>query len=135
MLVIHLGGNSVVENKQGTIVRKIEQDIQYLSSLFVDTIIVWSDILFRFEWQGIDRAQFKGMEKKRKRMNRAGRLAVCKTSNGRIISHDINKTTPGFYTAKGVHLSLVGNAFFLKTFENAIESFNTSDLIRYNCPC
>ena len=87
MLIIHLGGNSVVDSKQGTIIRKIEKYIRYLYSLFEDTIIVWSDILYRFQWQGIDRSEFKGMDKKRERMNRSGRLAVCKSKNGRIISH------------------------------------------------
>ena len=109
MLIIHLGGNSVVDTKQRTITRKIETDINYLYSLFDETIIVWSDILYRFEWQGIGGSEFKGMDSKRKYINRAGRKAVCKSSNGRIIIHDIGQTTRGFYSAWSLDVILLAS--------------------------
>lgn len=132
MIVIHVGGNSVVEKKLGTIIRSIDRDISYIASLFPSTLLVWSDILPRRTWRGAQASEFGAMNNKLRRMNTAGRKATTKTERGRIISYDIHASEGGLFRQDGVHLSPVGNDLFLLQLQDALKAFREkSALVRF----
>lgn len=126
MIVIHLGGNDLVTVRQASLIRRITKRLKHLQSVFPDAFIVWSDILPRKKWKGL-KAQTKtaleAMDKKRKRINRAGRQAVRAFSLGRVISHEIDTETDGLIKSDGTHLTKIGNAIFILTLQEALRLF------------
>ena len=93
MIIIHIGGNDLVQMKQRNLMRKIKKDLQYVASVFSTSYIVWSDILPRAEWRGLESTldNLKKINKKRKRVNREGRLVASELPLGRaIINYDID---------------------------------------------
>lgn len=125
MIVIHLGGNDLVTVKQAKLMRAIKKDLKYLASVFTSAKIVWSDILPRKKWLGIENTpkNLKIMDNKRKRINRAGRQVVRGLAHGRAIIHELDTEVPGLFKPDGVHLTLIGNAIFLNTFKEALNIF------------
>ena len=135
MIIIHLGGNDIVTIKQGKMIKWIKRDLKYIASVFPQAILVWSDILPRKKWRGMINSppNLKQINNKRKRINRAGRQAVNDIINGRSIVHKIDLVTPGLFKADGCHLTLVGNAIFLNTLEEAVSAFLSNPQLRvYN---
>ena len=135
MIIIHLGGNDLVTIKQGKMIKWIKRDLKYIASVFPQAILVWSDILPRQKWRGMINSppNLKQINNKRKRINRAGRQAVNDIINGRSIVHEIDLVTPGLFKADGCHLTLVGNAIFLNTLEEAVSAFLSNPQLRvYN---
>ena len=53
MLVIHVGGNDLVNISQAKMMKKITKDIKYIHSVFPSSYLVWSDILPRSKWLGL----------------------------------------------------------------------------------
>lgn len=131
MVIIHLGGNSVVNTKLRTFEKKITKDIEYMFSSYPDTCFVWSDILPRLDWRGVKPSDFKAMEKKRGCLNRVARKAVASNCMGRIIIHDNFDHTKGLFIKDGVHLSPVGNDLFLLNIQDGIQSFLSTNQVRY----
>lgn len=125
MIIIHLGGNDLVSLSQWKLIRMIHSDIRYVHSLFPESFLVWSDILPRLHWRGKESTpdNLRAMDLKRKRVNRAGHLAVKVSPKGRYIAHDIDTRTQGLLKNDGTHLTLVGNRIFLLAFEEAIRQF------------
>ena len=133
LIVVHLGGNDLVSIKLAKLMSKIKKTLWYLQSVFNDTYIVWSDILPRTQWRGLDdiasmkhldlQQKLKLMDQKRKRVNRAGRQAVRTLTWGRSILHEIDTDTPGLLKRDGTHLSKIGNHIFLLTLQEAIRLF------------
>ena len=125
MIIIHVGGNDITSVKQGKFIKMIKKDINYLASVFPRSMIVWSDILPRFSWRGLDSSvtAFGRTDEKHKRVNRAGRQVIRSLNLGRSIIHEIEIKANGLFLADGVHLSPVGNDIFLNTISEAILSF------------
>ncbi|MEW8545795.1 MAG: hypothetical protein AB2693_19915 [Candidatus Thiodiazotropha sp.] len=125
LIVIHVGGNDLVTVKQAKLIKVIRRDLQYLASVFPTAIVVWSDILPRKSWRGIENnpQNLAKMNEKRKRINRAGRQVIHDLTYGRAIIHELDATTPGLFKPDGVHLTLIGNAIFLNTFKEALRFF------------
>ena len=96
MIVIHLAGNDLVGLKQAQLIKRIPE-----------TLIVWSDILQRTQWWGMDlnRCSLETMNNKRKRINRAGRQAVTCFPTGRYICHETDPQIHGLLKPKGTHLT------------------------------
>ena len=131
MIIIHLAGNDVDNKKLFTLRKKIDKDIDYILSTFYPAYIVWSDILPRLRWRasGVPNSS---LDTKRKRLNRFARAAIRLKQTGRIISHEIDAATSGWFLPDGVHLSPVGNDFFINTLSEAIEKFITdADMVKY----
>ena len=124
MIVIHLGGNDLATVTQGKMIKKIKKDINYIASVFPSTQVVWSDILPRLVWRGVDNTpeNLRKLDLKRKRINRAGRQATRQVMHGKAIIHEID-TTPGLHKPDGVHLTPIGNSIFLHTMQEALSMF------------
>lgn len=128
MIIIHVGGNDLVTMKQAKLIKVIRRDLGYIASVFPSVKIAWSDILPRNWWRGIENSpdNLAKIDEKRKRINRAGRQVVRDLVCGRAIMHEIDTLTPGLLKPDGVHLTLIGNAIFLNTFEEAVNTFHTN---------
>ena len=125
MIIIHVGGNDITSVTQGKFIKMIKKDINYINSVFPKTMIVWSDILPRLSWRGLDSSvtAYRKIDEKRKRVNRAGRQIIRNLNMGRSIIHEIETKTNGLFLADGVHLSPIGNDIFLNTISEGILSF------------
>ena len=83
--------------------------------------LIWSEILPRRNWIGA--LDIRSVERKRKRVNRAGRTAAA-SINGLVVNQpDIEFSEEGLDRADGVHISNVGNAILTNTFQSVIEAF------------
>ena len=135
MIVIHLAGNDLVDLKQAQLIKRITKGLSRLRSVFPETLIVWSDILPRTQWRGMDinRCSLETMNNKRKRINRAGRQAVTSFPTGRYICHEIDPQIHGLLKPDGTHLTKIGNSIFLLTFQEALRLFfNQPEKIFYD---
>ncbi|KAJ8304431.1 hypothetical protein KUTeg_018014 [Tegillarca granosa] len=119
ILILHVGGNDLIDYTTSMLCAKIEYDISILAQWLPNTIIIWSDILPRLYWRGS--LNIKAIEKKRKRVNRSGRRSAFLVG-GRVIHHqDITYDCPSLFRADKVHLTDVGNALFLNNLQNELE--------------
>ena len=125
MILVHVGGNDLVTMRQGKLIKNIKKDMQYLASVFSTAKIIWSDILPRKSWRGVEPTQgnLDKMNSKRKRINRAGRQVARNLLQGRSIIHEIDITTNGLYKSDGVYLTSIGNDIILNTFQEALAAF------------
>lgn len=96
MIVLQLDGNDLATVKQGKLIRKIKKDINYIATVFPSTQVVWSDILPRLSWRGVDYTpeNLHKLYLKRKRINRDGCQATRQIASGKVIIHEIDQT-PG----------------------------------------
>ena len=123
-IVFHLGGNDITSVESKPLREGIKQDIAYIAGVYPLAHLVWLDILPRLTWRGArGDSPDRFLDYKRKRANRAGREAVCSTGRGSIIATNIDRSTPGFYSSDGVHLSVVGENMLLFTIREALEAF------------
>ena len=125
MLVIHVGGNDLVNISQAKMMKKITKDIKYIHSVFPSSYLVWSDILPRSKWLGLrpTAKNISNNDKKRRRINHHGRQVVHQYDLGRSISHELDVDVPGFFKNDGTHLTAVGNSIFLLALQEGIKSF------------
>ena len=131
MIVVHLGGNSVVDIKLRTFQKKIINDFQYMFSTYPGINFVWSDILPRLKWRGAKPSDYPAMERKRGSINRTARKAVASYADGRQIIHDNFDHTVGLFWGDGVHLSDIGSDLFLANIQEALCSFIKTDKMVY----
>ncbi|OWF50781.1 hypothetical protein KP79_PYT00828 [Mizuhopecten yessoensis] len=73
-LLLHAGGNDLINVPTVELCAKIAKDIDELHTLLPGCSIIWSDILTRLKYRGCENIQ--AIEKKRKRVNREGRKAA-----------------------------------------------------------
>ena len=127
MIVIHCGGNSLVEVRLGYLAKAIKDDIGNLSKkLHFLCTIIWSDMLPRLTWRGAIAKSV--IEIKRRNLNRCGRRAVLK-AGGRVIEHpEITEDTAGLFR-DGVHLSDIGSDILLCNLQYVINAcrFESAD--------
>lgn len=129
MILIHLGGNNVLNTSYQKIRRVIQRDFKYLSETFPSTILVWSDILPRLKWKfSRENSDLDAINHKRHRFNLIAHQILQRLDMGRILKHDISLDTPGLFGSDGCHLSEVGTALFPNTIQGGIEAFLTSDI-------
>ncbi len=125
IIVLHVGGNSVVNTALGPFLHTLKSDMEYIFSTYTSAIIVWSDILPRAIWRGAEPSDLPRMEDKRKRINRAGRTIVAKHEMGRIMTHpDIEKLKVSLLNPRdGTHLTPEGNTILIATYKLAVATF------------
>ena len=134
LILIHVGGNDLVNIKQGKLMKTVKNDLKYISSVFPNVSLVWSDILPRKHWRGMPStpANLVSINEKRKSINRAGRQVVRSLNHGRYIIHEIETETPGLFLRDGTHLTNIGNDIFLITLQEAIRLFISTPTQMYN---
>ena len=131
MMIIHLGGNSVVSTKLRTFQKRIERDFRYMFWTYPDVVFVWSDILPRLVWKGAKPKDYPAMEKKRGCLNRTARRVVASYADGRQLIHDNFDHTPGLFWRDGVHLSDIGSDLLLVNMQEAVSSFLKTNKVVY----
>ena len=126
-IIIHLGGNDLVTVTQSRMIKRMKKDLRYISSVYPSARLIWSDILPRTSWRGVVNTpeKLKTLDNKRKRINRAGRQITRTLPHGYSIIHELDSSTSGLFKTDGVHLTLIGNAIFLNTFEEALVAFSS----------
>ncbi|MES9880224.1 MAG: SGNH/GDSL hydrolase family protein [Sedimenticola sp.] len=113
VIVVHLGGNDLLDMSNYKIFRRIRGGLRYLAAACSEATIIWVDILQRAQWTA-------AQEGKRRRVNQYGRQQARLLKKSATIAVDIDLSTPGFYRPDGVHLSEVGLEFYLDTLRDAI---------------
>ena len=131
IIVIHLGGNSVVKIKLRTFQKKIERDLKYMFLAYTCVIFVWSDILPRLKWKGAKPKDYPAMERKRCSLNRTARKAVASYTDGRQIIYNNIDHTPGLFWYDGTHLSDIGSDLLLVNMQESVRSFIMTENIVY----
>ena len=111
IMVIHCGGNSIGHIKLHHLRCQIKDAIFNLKIMLPNTKFIWSHILPRYSW---------GYSKNSKAMNHAAvRLNNYAASlivglGGKYIKYpEISWDNRGMFANDGVHLSQLGNSFFL----------------------
>lgn len=131
IIVIHLGGNDVVCTKLRTLQKKIENDVQYLFSSYPGILFVWSDILPRLKWKGVQPEEYPAMERKRGCINRTARRVVASSKSGRVVVHNNFDDTAGLFWNDGIHLSEIGSDLLLANLQEALRLFVKTDKVWY----
>ena len=112
VILIHLGGNDLCSLSLLRIFNLVRRGIGYISSAYPEAHFLWVDILQRLFWTDSYKEDVI-IERKRRRVNRFGRLIVRALPHGYSLVHDIDIRTPGFYRPDGTHLSNIGLAMYL----------------------
>ena len=129
MIILHVGGNNVVDTKMQKMKRIMKRDFNNLFKTFPNTLIVWSEILPRLTWKfAPPESEWKCWDKKRIRFNELGRQMVSTYSNGKVLKHEVTVDCPGLFGKDGCHMSPVGNALFCNSLQGGIETFLSKDV-------
>lgn len=125
VLIIHLGSNDLIAVPTTKLCTMVTKDITELSKFCPECVFIWSDLLPRLFWKGA--SNLKKVELKRKRVNRAGRLA-CLRAGGRFVKHSVDHKSPNLFYTDGIHMSDLGNDILLHEFQGALECFISSNV-------
>ena len=129
MIVIHLGGNNVLNTTVQKMGRIIRRDLKNITATFPSTIFVWSDILPRLKWKyARPNSDLKAIDHKRHKINLKAHGIIQTFDMGRIIKHDITTDSPHLFRPDGCHLTDVGNDIFNHTLQGGFEAFLNSDI-------
>lgn len=123
-IVIHCGGNDIVDNYNGSLLFQIRNDLWYLRTVMPCTLLIWSYILPRLFWlRGNDHDK---VDKSRRRLNRGVRSFIVKFG-GKAIQHlDFDDHHVSLFNKDNVHLSFIGSDIFLNAIQSGIELFITN---------
>ena len=123
VIVIHLGGNDLVDIGILPLFNLIRRGVAYISRACPDSHFIWVDILQRLHWSDSYREDVR-IEQKRQRINRFGRSLITRLPKGHTLVHDIDYQTPGFFRKDGTHLSEVGLAMYLDAARDLLMSLS-----------
>jgi len=121
-IILHLGGNDIHSIVQKELMQAMHDDLDYIFSVFTESVFVWCDILPRLAWRNNNHSSPKTLNIKRKRINRAARKIFMSCRSGLIISPPIQWHMPELFLEDGVHLSEFGNLIYLQTLRNLLAS-------------
>ncbi|OCT65734.1 hypothetical protein XELAEV_18041974mg, partial [Xenopus laevis] len=111
------GGNDLTSRKTPALIEDMRKDLE---ALMADSkaCLAWSDIIQRGEWRGAISPQ--GIEKARKKVNRAMHKLMCSSGNG-VIRHDnIRHWQTQLFRKDKVHLTEEGLDLFWANIRNFI---------------
>ncbi|XP_071173895.1 uncharacterized protein [Mytilus edulis] len=121
ILIIHCGGNDLVNCCNGELLFHMRSTFHYLKCTMPNTLIIWSFILPRLSWRGA--LNNDKIEKSRRRINRGVRSYISKIGCKTIKHLDFEDKHQALFAADGVHLSFLGNDIFINTIQTAIDLF------------
>ena len=114
VLVVHAGGNDIGRIKSVALVRLIKETFLWLREIMPLTKLFFSSILGRRSWRN---AMFPAkIDRARRNVNRKIERFMD------VIKHDISHRNVDLYLNDGVHLSALGNAWFIRTLAQGIEN-------------
>ena len=123
VLLIHCGGNDIVENTNVELLCKIRHTISYLRFMMPYTLLIWSFILPRLEWRNEE--SHAKIDKARRRINRGVRSFIVKLG-GKVIQHlDFDDHHKSLFHEDKVHLSFIGSDIFINSIQSGLELFLT----------
>lgn len=100
VLLIHLGGNDLVDIKQAKLMKSMRKDLKYIGSVFPNAYLVWSDILPRRHWRDMDFTP-KNLSNINERCKRIKLIVLSigkELWSGSIyIIHEMETLTPGLF--------------------------------------
>lgn len=117
LLIIHLGGNDLVNMTNWQLKNVMDKEMRYLKAAFDGCQFVWLDILPRRVWHGAH--DLRAIEQKRKRVNRMGRQLTRAICGGTFVSCSI-QAVDNCFRADGIHLNEVGLEFYLGFLRDTI---------------
>ncbi|XP_041424641.1 uncharacterized protein LOC121395360 [Xenopus laevis] len=121
LVIVHAGGNDLTSIKTPALIESMRKDLEDLMSSNKIGGVAWSDIIQRGEWRGAVPPQ--GIERARKKVNRAMHKIMCSSGNG-VIRHDnIRYRQTQLFRKDKVHLTEEGLDLFWANFRNYIEEW------------
>ena len=118
VLVIHCGGNSLGLISLFELRRQMKTAILKIHSMLPSTKIVWSQILPRSAWRYSEDS--KAMNFAAARLNNYAAWLCIKLGGSYIKYPELAWNVPGMFASDGVHLSHLGNNFFLFNLQCAL---------------
>ncbi|XP_069082245.1 uncharacterized protein [Pleurodeles waltl] len=111
MLILHLGENDLVKLSGLTLLQHMQRDLELICQKMHGTCVVWTEFVPRRKWRGA--VKHGAIERAQRKLNRAMRV-FCWAHGIKVLKHeDITEGDAGLYRANGVHLSELGNAYYL----------------------
>jgi len=127
IMVIHCGGNDIGSTPALKLRADILRELDEVRSLVPGVLIVWSQILPRFEWRG--EKSHSALNNVRERVNNKVATEVI-NNGGRYIKYPEIREEDHFFVDK-VHLSDMGNNLFLHRIQEALQCFLTSYYVAF----
>ena len=122
-IVIHCGGNDIVDSYNGSLLFNIRNTFLYFKSIMPNTLLIWSYILPRLFWlNGDDHSK---IDKTRRRLNRGVRSFIVKLGEKAIQHLDFDDHHETLFDNDEVHLSFIGLDIFINALQTGIELFLT----------
>ncbi|KAJ7345560.1 hypothetical protein JRQ81_001510, partial [Phrynocephalus forsythii] len=117
-LIVQLGENDLTGWKGIDLILSMKATLEFLHDSFPDMMIIWSDLLQQRVWRGA--ASIRGVERARRKINRAIGNLVSQWGRVIISHHDISFRNSKLFRQDGVHLSDMGMEQWLKSIKAAI---------------
>ncbi|XP_078504431.1 uncharacterized protein LOC144762992 [Lissotriton helveticus] len=118
MLVIHLGENDLVKLSGVSLLHLMQRDLEAMRSNLAGACIVWTEFVPRRIWRGALKPA--AIERARRKLNRAMRL-FCDAHGIKVLAHvGLRLEEPLLFRDDGVHLSHMGNAYYLMEMRDTI---------------
>ncbi|XP_078509656.1 uncharacterized protein LOC144769437 [Lissotriton helveticus] len=118
MLIIHLGENDLVKQSGMSLLHLMQRDLEAMKRNLGGACIVWTEFIPRRIWRGALKPA--AVERARRKLNRAMRL-FCVDQGIKVLAHvGLQLEQALLFRDDGVHLSHVGNAFYLMELRDLI---------------
>ncbi|XP_078496137.1 uncharacterized protein LOC144752059 [Lissotriton helveticus] len=118
MLIIHLGENDLVKQSGVSLLHLMQRDLDAMKRNLAGACIVWTEFVPRRIWRGALKPA--AVERARRKLNRAMRL-FCADKGIHVLAHvGLQLEQPLLFRDDGVHLSHMGNAFYLMELRDLI---------------
>lgn len=119
ILLIHLGGNDVGQQKTLDFILRIQHVIHQIKLSFPDLVVGFSEIIPRLRW--IESLMLKPLERVCKRINEAMEKFMCPVYGLSFRYVDLEGGLPGLYRDDVVHLSEICLDILNLYFQTSIE--------------
>ncbi|XP_069058671.1 uncharacterized protein [Pleurodeles waltl] len=120
LLLIHLGENDLVKLSGLTLIQMMQRDLELLKHKLCGTCLIWTEFVPRRAWRGA--INHGAIERARKKLNRAMRV-FCWAQGIKVLRHgDIKEQEKELFRDDGVHLSQLGNVYYITELRLMLES-------------